>query len=358
MTFLRRVWDLLRDVDRSTFEVHRPLRAAIVMAVVLSIVIGHADIRAALPMGVGMLFTAMSDTDRDFSRRIVVMAGTSVAIAPAALLGGFVSNRIVVHVIVAGAVALVCGFIGSLGPAWLRAGVLTLVVFTIFSGSPIDLLGSTANFVCMAIGSALLITSATLEHVVSNALGRRSAPPDDRVRPIVSAATDTLVSRLRPHFTRVDAYVLHAVRLAVVIMVATVIAEETSLPHSYWIPMTAAWITRPDFDGTVNRIILRVAGTLIGVVIAGFILNRFDPGTEASVLLASGSAFVVLAFVVSSYGIAVIGITGFVLFLFHIIGYSTDQTIVARVIGTLVAAGLVAVAIRIGPRRLPERTGS
>ena len=51
--------------------------------------------------------------------------------------------------------------------------------------------------------------------------------------------------------------------------VATAISELLAIPHAYWIPVTVAWITKPDHDGTVTRVIQRVIGTALGLLIIG-----------------------------------------------------------------------------------------
>jgi uncharacterized membrane protein YccC len=53
---------------------------------------------------------------------------------------------------------------------------------------------------------------------------------------------------------------------------------------------------------------------------------------------------------VPNYAIAVAGITVFVFFLFHVVGFPLDGSIKARVASTFIAATLVLIAVRIGQR--------
>ena len=114
--------------------------------------------------------------------------------------------------------------------------------------------------------------------------------------------------------------------------------------------MTVAWISRPDRDGTVEKVTLRVAGTLLGVAIAGSIIAITPASSAESLIMIGIASYFVLAFLAPNYAVAVTGITCFVFFLFHIVGYPLDGSIVSRVASTLIAAGLVLIAIRIGPR--------
>jgi len=343
--FARRVWQLATRIDRTALVFARPARAAVVSFIGLGLLVRHGDIRIALPFGVGVLFTAMSDHGGPLRQRMPTMIGTAVAITFGTLLGGLVSDSTVANIVVGGLLALACGFAGAAGPNWMFGGVLTLVVYTIFGGAPIQLLAIGQNMVWMGIGCAVLIASAALAHGVARLRSRAPTAPDP------AGSSDSPWVQARAHLHRHDLFVGHAVRLSLVLMVAIVLERELDYPHSYWIPMTVAWITRPDRQGTVERTILRVIGTLVGIVIAGMFIIRIEPGNGLSVLMASIAVFIVLTFLVPNYAIAVTGITIFVFFLFDIVGYPVDQMIETRMVSTLIAAALVLVAVHLGPRR-------
>ena len=254
------------------------------------------------------------------------------------------------NIVVGGVVAVVCGFVGAAGATWMFGGVLTLVCYTIFGGAPIKLLADGQNTFWMAAGCTALILSALAAHGVMR-LVRRGAPAIGAAPATGAATTDTAWSRARSHLHWNDDFVLHAIRLSIVIMLALILEEELAYPHSYWIPMTVAWITRPDVDGTVERVILRVVGTLAGIALAGSFIVAFDPSNAVCVVMTALAIFIVLVFLAPNYAIAVIGITIFVFFLFNIVGYPVKQMIETRIVSTLMAAALVAVAIHIGPRR-------
>lgn len=358
MTFLQRVWLLVRTVDREAMVFARPARAAVVAFIGLSILVRHQDIRSALPFGVGVLFVAMADRGGPVRTRILPMVGTGIAITAGTFLGGLVSSGTVANIVVGGVVALVCGFAGTAGATWMFGGVLTLVVYTIFGGAPMKLLTATENAVWMAIGGSVLLASALLAHGVARVVTRRSTNNSTGTVAPSTPAVPGVWERARAHLHLDDLYAQHAVRLSITIMVAITLEEELKFPHSYWIPMTVAWITRPDRDGTVERTILRVVGTLIGIGLAGTFIVVFDPGNPMSVLMTSVAVFIVLTFLVPNYAIAVTGITIFVFFLFNIVGYPIEQMIETRIAATLIAAVLVTIAIHLGRRPAALRTTS
>jgi uncharacterized membrane protein YccC len=329
--------------DFSFFEHVRPIRSALVVLGVLAATYSRNDVRALLPLGIGMLFAAIADRGTTLQRRMTSMAGALVAVTLGTAVGGLVSDNQILHVSIGGLAGFVCGLAGAASIPSMTAGVLGLVVFTIFSGSPIDLLDWKTNALLMLLGAAIMIGTVLAEFAVRALFGRK---------PILRGeiAEDSYWTRASVHLHWSDQFVLHSIRLGIVIVIATMLEQILSFPHSYWIPMTVAWISRPDRDGTVEKVTLRVAGTLLGVGVAGALIG-LTPATNAeSIVMVAIAAYVVLAFLIPNYAIAVAGITVFVFFLFHTVGYPMEGSIQARIASTFIAAALVLIAVRIGPQ--------
>ena len=348
VNLLRRSFQTAIATDFSYFEHVRPIRASLVIFLGLAITYQTHDVRALLPLGVGMLFAAIADRGTTFERRMTSMSGALLAVTIGTAAGCLVSDNQLLHVGIGGIAGLLCGLAGTASVPSMTAGVLGLVVFTIFSGSPIDLLDWKSNTLLMALGAVIMILTVIGEFGI-RALFRRSPQFRGEMQ------TESYWTRAKEHLHWSDQFILHSIRLGIVIMIATVLEEVFSFPHSYWIPMTVAWISRPDRDGTVEKVTLRVAGTLLGVAIAGSLI-AITPATSTESLIMIGIAsYFVLAFLAPNYAVAVTGITCFVFFLFHIVGYPLDGSIITRIASTLLAAALVLTALHIGPR---ERTGA
>lgn len=340
----------MRTVVRTDFEAleHvRPIRSATVILAVLSVTSSRHDVRALLPLGIGMVFAAIADRGVGLRRRLASMAVTTITIVCATAIGGLVSADQVLHVTMAGVVGILCGLAGIAGIPAMTVGMLGLVIFTIFSGAPIDLLHWTTNAALVAVGALIMIGSSLLEIGVIALLGRSSEHP----RPASRPPFDSLWDRSRMHLHLSDQFVVHAIRLGIVVAIATALEELVSFPHSYWIPMTVAWISRPDRDGTVEKVLLRVVGTLVGVALAGLLIGLTPASTAESMIMIAIAAYFTLAFLAPNYTVAVTGITVFVFFLFHVVGYPLDSSIWARIVATLIAAALVLAAVQLGPRR-------
>lgn len=346
------LWQSIRKslaTDLSALEHLRPIRSAFVILAALAFTYDQHDTRALLPLGLGLLFAAIADRGVSLRRRLTSMAGAAMGITFAAALGSAVSNNQLLHVAIGGVVGLVCGLVGIASIPAMTAGVLTLVIFTIFSGSPIDLLEWRTNALLMLLGACIMIGTVIVEFGIRTLIKR---VPDSSLE----LYGESFWERSRVHLHWTDPFILHALRLAAVITIATTLEELLTFPHSYWIPMTVAWIAKPDRDGTVEKVTSRVIGTLFGVAIAGALIATTPDSSVFSLIMVGIASYFVLAFLTPNYTITTTGITVFVFFLFRIVGFPMGGSIAARVVSTLIAAALVLIAIRIGqhPRKFDE----
>ncbi|MGV3613881.1 MAG: FUSC family protein [Fimbriimonas sp.] len=88
----------------------------------------------------------------------------------------------------------------------------------------------------------------------------------------------------------------HALRYAFALGAATLAYRMAHSPHGYWIPLTVAFVLRPDYASTLTRGFSRVVGTLAGVLVATGIVHLFHPAPvllTLSMLVAVWLAFAV-----------------------------------------------------------------
>jgi uncharacterized membrane protein YccC len=136
----------------------------------------------------------------------------------------------------------------------------------------------------------------------------------------------------------------HAVRTAVCLSAALWISRQLNLPHGYWLPMTAAIVLRPDFAATFNFGLLRVVGTVLGLVLTTVLLHITpnEPWTHLALMAVLCMAFRYLA--TAHYGIAVAALTGTVVILLSLGGVSSSAAVMDRVINTVLGCGLALLA--------------
>lgn len=164
----------------------------------------------------------------------------------------------------------------------------------------------------------------------------------------------SLSQRLAPQ----PAFVNHAIRLAIAIGVGIVFSELIDLPHTYWLPLTVAWVARPDLGSTITRVALRVIGTLAGASAMAAVFVLFDPGWLGLALLVAVGTLLANAFFTVNYATAVVGITTIMLTLFASLGESVEKDLLLRAAATLAGGALVAAIALVRPLRTTTTTTS
>jgi len=151
----------------------------------------------------------------------------------------------------------------------------------------------------------------------------------------------------------------HAVRCGVCIAIALALSHALPLSRGYWMPMTVAIVLKPDFGATWRYGLLRVAGTLGGLLLTTAVLHfgGVDNFWVALALMAALCfAFRELATV--HYGIAVVCLTGTVVILLSFYGIPAATSVQARAVDTLLGSALALLAYFAWPtwERGRERT--
>lgn len=172
---------------------------------------------------------------------------------------------------------------------------------------------------------------------------RRPHPRIGRLRD--QAAVD--LAQIRANATLHSPAGRHAVRLAVVVLVAELASRHLPLQRSYWMVVAAATTLRPEFGATFTRGTERVLGTCLGVGIAGGIAVALHPAGGATIVLVGVLAWIAYSVFPASFAVGFAFITAVVVFLLNAISPDTLATAWDRLIDTLVggALGLLAYAV-------------
>ena len=141
----------------------------------------------------------------------------------------------------------------------------------------------------------------------------------------------------------------HAVRMAVSFSLALLVSRVLQLPHGYWLPMTAAIVLRPDFAATFNFGLLRVVGTVLGLVLTTALLHITpnEPWAHLALMAVLCMAFRYLA--TAHYGIAVAALTGAVVILLSFYGVNPSTAVLDRVVNTALGCSLALLAYIVWP---------
>jgi uncharacterized membrane protein YccC len=139
----------------------------------------------------------------------------------------------------------------------------------------------------------------------------------------------------------------HAIRLALVVPAAELIARQLPLSRGYWMVVAAATVLRPEYGATFTRGAERALGTSIGVGIAGLIAAGLHPSEGATVALVGLFAFLAYATFPAGFAAGFAFITALVVFLINVITPDTLSTAGSRLLDTLVGGtfGLIVFAL-------------
>ena len=149
---------------------------------------------------------------------------------------------------------------------------------------------------------------------------------------------------------------LDSLRSALVMSVAMVVGRHFEADRGYWIPMTAAIVLRPDFQTTFVRGFGRIAGTLIGAVVATLAVRlvRGHEGMEvAGVVVAAAAAYLAFS---PNYALFTVAITSFVVLVLSMRGLPGTTTIGARILDTIAGGTLAMIGYLALPTWERKRT--
>lgn len=161
---------------------------------------------------------------------------------------------------------------------------------------------------------------------------------------------------LRASLTPRSAAFRHAVRSAACFTFALWLGQTLGVAHGYWIPMTVAIVLRADYAATLNYGLLRVAGTVLGLLLTTALIHVLpaDPWVRLAVLALLCAGFRYFGNV--HYGIAVACLTGMVVLLLTFAGEAPEPTVIARLIATVIGSAVALTAYALWPTWEKGRT--
>lgn len=141
----------------------------------------------------------------------------------------------------------------------------------------------------------------------------------------------------------------HAVRLAVVVPAASVIALHTPLQRGYWVALTVVIVLKPDFTSTMSRGVARLGGTCAGVVLASLITATLHPSGAALVVVVGVLAWAGFSTFRASYALYSLFLTAVVVFLLGVVTPNPSSIAPDRLVDTLVGGALALAAYAVWP---------
>jgi uncharacterized membrane protein YccC len=157
------------------------------------------------------------------------------------------------------------------------------------------------------------------------------------------------IATLRANIGFGSAAFRHAIRLATSVAAGDALAHALSLHRTYWLPMTVAIVLKPDFTATFSRGVLRLLGTLTGLLLATGLFHLFPSSLLWQAVLITLLMFVLRCFGAANYGLFVTPVTALVVLLIAITGVSPGEVMLARGLNTFAGGAIALVAYWVWP---------
>lgn len=155
---------------------------------------------------------------------------------------------------------------------------------------------------------------------------------------------------------RIDWLGRDGIRNALVLGIAMLIGHTLfAAERGYWIALTAALVLRPDLQGTIVRGFARIAGTLLGAVLAALALIAFRGNPVLQSLGMIAAAAVCDLTLMPNYALFSTSMTVFVILSLSL-GFARTGTIADRVLDTLVGGALAMLGYLALPTWAHRRT--
>jgi uncharacterized membrane protein YccC len=180
-------------------------------------------------------------------------------------------------------------------------------------------------------------------------------------RPRLPGRVRSIIAVVRGQLVWSSPVLRHAVRLASATAIAVAVARFADVPHGYWIPLTVVMVLRPETAHTYTRCVGRVAGNVIGIVVASAVILLLHPTGYVAATLAV--VFLGVAYAVSGFGYLALSaaLAAAIVLLVDVGGTTGTAAVGDRLLATLIGGALAILAHVAVPDdavvRLRQRAG-
>ena len=340
-------WQSLSHFDTAAISVPTGLRCAVAIALPLIVGISTGHSRAAGWGAVGAFLTDMTMNQPEHPFRARIVAGTAFFVALGGFLGalsgieGWVIYPLVALWAAASGLAVAISPRAALVGVSSATGLLYAASFQVSTSQSAEV---GAWMLAAGLGAAAIgwVTHLPLR-------SRRGAAPPAPTSPVGLEWVRSSGRAIRRGLTVDSILIHHAARLTTVSVVATVLYRVINPTDGFWIPEAALFIGRPDATLSLERSILRVAGSFVGVTLTTLLLVTIEPSSTGLAVIAVVAGAIAFAVQRVNFGFYITFVTVIFVVLTAFGGVPESHAVYQRLLYNILGATLAAASLRLWP---------
>jgi uncharacterized membrane protein YccC len=149
----------------------------------------------------------------------------------------------------------------------------------------------------------------------------------------------------------------HAIRLSLCLAVGEVVAHRLHNDRSYWLAMTIVLVLKQEFAATFARGLLRIGGTIVGLLLATILFHFLAPGVAMKLVLVGIFTFLLRWAGAANYGVFTVAVSALIVVMVAFTGASPIKLIQARAEMTCLGGIIALAAYMAWPTRELSRVG-
>lgn len=298
---------------------------------------------AAGAISVGAMLAGFLAFDAPARTRLVWQLLGAPAIGAAGALGAATGEPGALAALTMAGFASVAGMSVAVSPRLAVAGMICVLAL---------LLGQGLSLSAEEAPDALLLGAGG---VILQALMSLAAWSRDRVaEPIdLAAGAGRAWRAIRANLDPDSPSLRHALRWGTALGLGVGLYHVVDLgQHGYWVPLTVLFVLRPEPDQTVERIAMRAAGTVGGLILATPLAELIGQHPAADVVAIGIAAAFSFALLAIEYALFTAAITTFIILSAHALGQPAEQAAGQRALATGIGIAIAGLALVLwGGRR-------
>jgi Fusaric acid resistance protein-like len=313
---------------------------AVPIGIALAVELG-SDSATKGAIATGALLAGFPGLDAPAGPRAAWQAATAPAIGLAAALGVLSSQSAPAAVVAMGLVGAAAGYCFSVSLRLAICGLSTALALMIAQGlflpsadaGPALLYGTAGGFAQVAWSLVVWI------------LVDRAARDEESGWNAREAAR-----ALRSNLSLRSPSARHAIRFGVALSAGVATYRLLGMrDHGFWIPLTILFVMRPERDETYHRLILRAAGTVLGLLFATAVAETLGGSDLVVGLVLTASAALAFGLLTVQYALFTAAITTYVVLLSDTLGESAFRAAGQRAAGTALGISIAFAAFVLWP---------